>query len=191
MAVFLQQILYGLIYYMKIYTKTGDSGTTALATGERVVKHHPRVEAYGELDELSAYLGLLRGLQIADTHKAAILHLQELLMQCSAMLAGSTNAACFITDDDIHFVENRIDILQKKLPPLRGFVVAGGGVTSAQCHIARCVCRRAERRCTAIGNAAAQPYLNILTLLNRMSDYLFVLARTLCIESGATEEVWK
>jgi cob(I)alamin adenosyltransferase len=175
---------------MKIYTKTGDSGTTALATRERVAKHHPRVEAYGELDELSAHLGLLRGLQIADTYKVTILRLQEMLMQCSAMLAGSTNATCFITEKDIHFVENNIDTLQEKLLPLQGFVVAGGGAAAAQCHVARCVCRRAERRCTAIGSNT-EPYLNVLMLLNRLSDYLFVLARTLCVENGNTEEVWQ
>lgn len=173
---------------MKIYTKTGDSGSTSLATGERVAKHHPLVEAYGGLDELSAHLALLRG-QTSSPHRAALKRLQILLMQCSATLAGSPNPAFFIKDEDIQWVEGQIDALQEKLPPLRGFVIAGGGAAAGQCHIARCVCRRAERRCAAAG-IASEPHSQILRLLNRASDYLFVLARTLCIEGGAEEEVW-
>lgn len=174
---------------MKIYTKTGDHGDTSLASGERVAKHHPRVEAYGELDELSSHLGLLRAMQIADNHKDSILHVQKLLMQCSATLAGSANAAHFITEDDIQCIENQIDTMQSMLPQLAGFIVIGGSMEASQCHVARCVCRRAERRAAAIGDNS-KPHLNILRLLNRISDYLFVLARVLNIGSGHEEE-WK
>ncbi|GHT68267.1 cobalamin adenosyltransferase [Bacteroidia bacterium] len=164
---------------MNIYTKTGDNGTTALATGERVAKHHPRVEAYGEIDELSAHLGLLASLQIVENQQAIIKHVQSLLMQCSATLAGSPNDSHFITPKDIQLIENEIDTLQQNLPPLRGFILPGGGAAASHCHIARCVCRRAERRCVAVADNSA-PYNNILQLLNRLSDYLFVLARALC-----------
>jgi cob(I)alamin adenosyltransferase len=172
---------------MKIYTKTGDDGTTSLATGERVSKVHPQVEAYGALDELSAHLGMLRAMR-TDTD-AVIKHLQELLMQCSAILAGSRSAIYLITENDIEYIEKQIDILQQRLPVLRNFVIPSGCMAACQCHIARCVCRRAERRAAALENDS-EPIKNVLRLLNRMSDYLFVLSRSLNIENGK-EEIWQ
>jgi cob(I)alamin adenosyltransferase len=111
-------------------------------------------------------------------------------MQCSATLAGSRNTAYFISDGNIQFIENQIDALQEKLPPLRGFIIAGGGMPASQCHIARCVCRRAERHCILIDDDSVQ-HRNILVLLNRISDYLIVLARSLGNADEVSEELWK
>jgi cob(I)alamin adenosyltransferase len=171
---------------MKIYTKTGDDGTTSLATGKRVAKNHPQVEAYGDIDELSAHLGLLLSMPMETHYVDTIRFFQELLMASSAVLAGSMNVKFFIKDVDIQSVEQQIDALQEKLPALRGFIIARGGTATCQCHIARCVCRRAERRVAALGEQS-EPLRNILRLLNRMSDYLFVLARSL----SDKEEMWK
>jgi cob(I)alamin adenosyltransferase len=134
---------------------------------------------------------LLTSLDVGAARCAQIEHIQRLLMQCSATLAGSTNPDNHIADDDIERMEQEIDAMQAKLPALRGFIIAGGGVEASQCHVARTVCRRAERRCVALNDDASGAQGNILRLLNRLSDYLFVLARVLCIEKGdGKEKFW-
>jgi cob(I)alamin adenosyltransferase len=168
-----------------IYTKTGDNGSTALGNGQRVSKAHPRVEAYGTLDELDAHIGLLRSHSIAEPHKAVLLDMQKMLMRCAAALSCCQGFAA--SEEDVLAVEREINALQKLLPAQRHFIVTGGCMAAAQSHVARCVCRRAERCVVALGDA--DPIL--LKLLNRISDYLFVLARTICAENGVEELAWK
>ncbi|GHU96690.1 cobalamin adenosyltransferase [Bacteroidia bacterium] len=172
-----------------IYTQTGDNGTTALAGGERVAKFHPRVEAYGDMDELGAHIALLAALQLPQNQQLTIKKIQSLLMQCAAVTAGSSNADHYIEKQDIVWLEGEIDALQNHLPALSQFVLQGGGTAASECHIARCVCRRAERHFAAIASDSDSDRA-ILRWLNRLSDYLFVLARTLCLFCGEKEEFW-
>ncbi|MDR1681373.1 MAG: cob(I)yrinic acid a,c-diamide adenosyltransferase [Prevotellaceae bacterium] len=164
---------------MKVYTKTGDRGETSLVGGTRTAKNAPRVEAYGTIDELISWIGLLRADVAAKPCDPLLLHIQECLMTCAALLAsdGQTHKKLpVITDDDIHALETAIDDMQRRLTPLRAFILPAAPRVAAECHIARTVCRRAER--CAVGVAQQSPLdSNVLRYLNRLSDYLFTLAR--------------
>jgi cob(I)alamin adenosyltransferase len=177
------------IITMSIYTKTGDKGFTSLGNGARVSKSHVRVEAYGAVDELCAHIGLLHALNVGEPHQSTLLEVQKMLMTFSAQAALCKGFEA--TEADVKMLEKEIDVLQKALPPLKYFVLPGGSVAAAQCHIARCVCRRAERAmirlCENEDSAPETP----ISLLNRLSDYLFVLARTLCYSASSTEMYWK
>ncbi|MDR1227025.1 MAG: cob(I)yrinic acid a,c-diamide adenosyltransferase [Prevotellaceae bacterium] len=174
---------------MKIYTTTGDSGTTSLAGGARVPKYHPRVEAYGTLDELCSQVGLLRMHVTTSTLREQLLEIQKLLMKCGSILSNTGKSPYQVKDGDILQVETWIDSLQSQLPDLKNFTIPGGNVAAAQSHVARCVCRRAERATVLLASENTAPE-NVVKYLNRLSDYLFVLARTLCKEQNISDEIW-
>jgi cob(I)alamin adenosyltransferase len=179
---------------MKIYTKTGDSGETSLFDRTRVLKSDARVDAYGEVDELNACLGLARAAGVDMEIAAEIDTLQKDLFALGARLADpSTKIAArvtkaAITKGHVERLEGTIDRLEGELPPLQRFVLPGGCVGGAALHLARTVCRRAERRVVALGSREAEPLL--LVYLNRLSDLLFVMARAVNHRSGVPETEW-
>lgn len=185
---------------MKIYTKTGDTGTTALFGGTRVSKHHIRIESYGTIDELNSHLGLIRDQNIHQDYKDFITHIQDRLFTIGAILATDPEKATLkngkarlnipaVKDTDIEALEHAIDTMDSSLPPMTHFVLPGGHQTVSFCHIARCVCRRAERLAVALNDMT--PFNPIvLNYLNRLSDYLFVLARKLSLDLQADEIKW-
>lgn len=178
---------------MKIYTKTGDAGETGLLGGARVSKAAPRVAAYGDVDELNAWLGLARS--AADESLAAMLEqLQRHLFAIGARLADPVGtvanrvAKASVSDQDVAQLEAWIDRLETELPPLRRFILAGGMPAAASLHVARTVCRRAERSVVALGSDAVER--EVLVYLNRLSDLLFVMARTANHRGGVAEAEW-
>lgn len=176
---------------MKIYTLTGDDGTTSLSGGRRVPKHSLRVEAYGTVDELIAWIGLLRDLS-DDQHRAGLfLYIQDQLMISAAVLATDLQAKKSILPDPecLTVLEKEIDMMEKKLPALNSFILPGGNVTVSYCHIARCVCRRAERTVLRLKEAEDCPEI-VHKFLNRLSDFLFVIARIIGYDSGYQEVKW-
>ena len=179
---------------MKIYTKTGDSGETALLGGKRVSKADPRVAAYGEVDELNAWLGLVRSIG-SDAGLAAMLErIQRDLFAIGARLADPGSkvahrvAKMDVTGDDVKRLEDWIDLLESEVPVLRRFILAGGSRAGASLHVARTICRRAERTVVSLGTAHVEP--EILVYLNRLSDLLFVMARVANRRDGAPEFEW-
>ena len=185
---------------MKIYTKTGDKGTTALFGGTRVPKHHIRIESYGTVDELNSHIGLLRDQDMDQHYKDVLINIQDRLFTVGAILATDPEKAKLksgkerlnipkISDVEIHQLEDEMDAMNEALPPITHFVLPGGHQTVSFCHIARCVCRRAERLATALNDMEPfQP--ETLIYLNRLSDYLFVLARKLSYDLKANEIKW-
>ena len=185
---------------MKIYTKTGDKGTTALFGGTRVPKHDLRIESYGTVDELNSYIGLIRDQNIDSKTIESLLKIQNELFTLGAMLATPPEKEILksgkqrlnipkITASNIEYLEKEMDTMNLVLPEMTNFILPGGNQTVSFCHIARCVCRRAERLATALNeNEAINP--DILTYLNRLSDYLFVLARKLTKDLSAKEIAW-
>ena len=178
---------------MKIYTKTGDKGTTALIGGVRVPKHNLRIEAYGTVDELNSYLGLLRDL--FQEKEADILEIQDRLFTMGSLLAeapkGSKMVLPQISDADITFLEKGIDAMDEQLEPLKSFVLPGGHVTVSHSHIARCVCRRAERLVALLNDENEGRFTLQLSYLNRLSDYIFTLSRYISKVVSANEIPWK
>lgn len=178
---------------MKIYTLTGDDGMTSLSGGRRIPKHSLRVEAYGSVDELIAWIGLLRDENEDRTRKDSLLRIQDQLMRCAAGLAhdklNSKSREVLPEPDCIEFVESEIDKMQAKLPQLNNFVLPGGHISVSHCHISRCVCRRAERAVLRLNDTEEVPEI-IYKFLNRLSDYLFVLARILSLEHDSEEVMW-
>lgn len=178
-----------------IYTRTGDSGTTSLVGGSRVNKDDPRVEAYGTVDELNAHIGLLSE-WLHDTmpsHYKCLKTVQHNLFTLQTLLATEEgelyNRLPQLPDTEVSNLEHQIDTLQAALPPLHNFVIAGGTPAGAQCHICRTVCRRAERRVVSLARSAHvdDP---ILRYLNRLSDYLFLLARFAVVSEGKEESLY-
>jgi cob(I)alamin adenosyltransferase len=178
---------------MKVYTKTGDKGTTALISGKRVPKYHIRIEAYGTVDELMAYTGLLYDTMENDYHKKNLLTIQDRLMVCATILAADCTDCKFelpvITDSDIEFLEKEIDKIQNELSPLKSFILSGGHTVSSYCHIARTVCRRAERLAIQVNETEGNTEYAV-KYLNRLSDYFFVLARKILKELNFNEIHW-
>ena len=174
---------------MKIYTKTGDGGNTSLVGGTRVSKACDRVSAYGDVDELISCLGLVRSL--APQTDEELRRIEIHLMNVSAHLAceGSSAKLKPLDPAEEQFLEERIDQMTAAIPPQNAFVLPGKPAVSSVCHIARTVCRRAERSVVRIGELQEDDSA-ALSYLNRLSDYLFTLARTLCVESGAAEDFW-
>lgn len=177
----------------KIYTKTGDEGQTALFGGKRLPKSHLRIECYGTVDELNSFLGLVRD-RTEDEHVRAVLfEIQNRLFDLGANLASDPSKnlpSPTVGQTDIQLLENEIDAMEATLPPLKNFILPGGHPTVSHCHVARCVCRRAERLVVAL-NMEEPVSPEVLKYLNRLSDYLFVLARKLGQNLGASEVVWK
>ena len=185
---------------MKVYTKTGDKGTTALFGGTRVPKHHIRIDSYGTVDELNSYIGLIRDQEIDTNSKDILIQIQDKLFTLGAILATDPEKSILksgkerlnipkVEEEDIAVLETEIDTMEENLPPMTHFVLPGGHTTVSYCHIARCVCRRAERLASALHEIS--PFdERALKYLNRLSDYLFVLARKLSYDLQADEIKW-
>jgi cob(I)alamin adenosyltransferase len=179
---------------VKIYTKTGDSGETALLGGTRVSKAVPRVAAYGDVDELNAWLGLVRAARPGDRLAAMLDRIQRDLFAIGARLADPSGGVTdrvtktAVTVEDVARLEAWIDQIEAELPPLRRFILAGGSPAAASLHVARTVCRRAERAVVGLGRDAIEP--DLLVYLNRLSDLLFVMARAANHQDGVAESEW-
>lgn len=177
---------------MKVYTKTGDKGTTSLVGGTRVSKTHTRIEAYGTLDELNAQMGLLTTYLADNQDINDVRWMQHCLFVAGTLLATNDDNPLYeklphLTDGDIHKVEQMIDTIQENLPPLHSFVLPGGTIGNALAHVCRTVCRRAERRVLALVENNCKVDDTILIFLNRMSDYLFVLSRKINQQENCDE----
>jgi cob(I)alamin adenosyltransferase len=178
---------------MKIYTKTGDKGFTSLIGGTRVAKHHIRIESYGTVDELNSYIGLISDQEISDHDKDILKQIQDRLFTIGSSLAADPERSKMIIPDlhmtDVELLEQEMDTMNEKLPELRHFILPGGNNTISFCHIARCVCRRAERITVHLAEESpVDEKVNIY--LNRLSDYLFVLARKIANEHKIPENQW-
>ncbi|WP_405398466.1 cob(I)yrinic acid a,c-diamide adenosyltransferase [Maribacter sp. Asnod2-G09] len=185
---------------MKIYTKTGDDGTTGLFGGTRVPKHHIRIDSYGTVDELNSWLGLIRDQDISPIYQQQLTAIQEHLFAVGAILATDPEKEILkngqerlkitkVGTTEINFLEQVIDEMDSQLPPMTHFILPGGHTTVSYCHIARTVCRRAERISTLLFQT--EPFdKNVLSFINRLSDYLFVLARKLSHDLQADEIKW-
>jgi cob(I)alamin adenosyltransferase len=179
---------------IKIYTKTGDKGETSLIGGKRVPKYDQRIEAYGTVDELNSYIGLLRDLHIDSHSREILIEIQDRLFTAESLLAAE-NPAEFpslpqLCEGDITLLEKEIDTMNETLPPLHSFILPGGHPVVSHCHIARCVCRRAERLIIKLARTNPVDPLTI-KYLNRLSDYLFVLSRKLGKDFNVKETPWK
>ena len=185
---------------MKIYTKTGDDGTTGLFGGTRVPKYNLRIEAYGTIDELNCHIGLVRDQNIESTLHQQLIKIQNDLFTLGAMLATPKDKEVLksgkerlnipkINESSVLFLEHAIDNMDKKLPTMTHFVLPGGHPTVSYCHIARCICRKAERLSVELSHETSIEKI-ILTYLNRLSDYLFVLARKLTYDNNVDEIPW-
>jgi cob(I)alamin adenosyltransferase len=178
---------------MKIYTLTGDDGTTSLSGGKRVPKQCLRVEAYGTVDELISWIGLLRSHSENKKRKAFLIYIQDQLMASASALANDLDnpgsKSILPTDGCVEAVEAEIDKMEAELPPLSSFVLPGGNIIVSHCHIARCVCRRAERSVLRLKETEYTPEI-VSKFLNRLSDYLFVLSRKLSLELENEEITW-
>ena len=185
---------------MKIYTKTGDKGTTALFGGTRVPKDDIRIDSYGTVDELNSYIGLIRDQEIDPHYKTILIEIQDRLFTVGAILATPPEKEVLkngelrlknlgLVDADLELLETEIDTMELALPQMTHFVLPGGHTTVSYCHIARCICRRAERLTVALDHI--EPVTPIaIQYLNRLSDYLFVLARKLSFDLKADEVKW-
>ncbi len=172
----------------KIYTRTGDGGTTGLGTGSRVAKDSARVGAYGTVDELNSTLGVVLAQQIPDAVREALTQVQHDLFDLGGELCIPGMA--MIHDSDIDRLEATLDAFNADLPALKDFILPGGGMAAAACHVSRTVCRRAEREVVALSRIeAVRP--EAIRYLNRLSDLLFVLARVLARASGHGEVLWQ
>lgn len=185
---------------MKVYTKTGDSGTTALFGGTRVSKDNIRIDSYGTVDELNSYIGLIRDQEMNADYKKILIEIQDRLFTVGAILATPPEKEVMkngelrlknlgIIESDIELLENQIDQMEDALPQMTHFVLPGGHTTVSYCHVARCVCRRAERLAVQLSNAEPINEMAV-KYLNRLSDYLFVLARKLSFDLQADEVKW-
>lgn len=179
---------------MKIYTKNGDQGLTSLIGGTRVPKHTLRIEAYGTVDELMSHIGLVRDQDINTLFIEQLLHIQDRLFTIGSHLASDPEKSKMklpeIYEEDVTWLEQKIDQQEMNLPPMKSFILPGGHTTVSYCHIARCVCRRAERLVEHLNSEhPVNPLL--LKYLNRLSDYLFVLSRSISQEVKAKEIPWK
>lgn len=177
----------------RIYTKTGDSGKTSLIGGERVSKHHIRVECYGTVDELNSHIGLLRTQMSEEEGLAVISGIQDRLFTLGSYLAAAPGNKMVLPElnaEDVEVLESDIDRMTEALPELKNFILPGGSTAGAQAHVARCVCRRAERLVVYLAENESIDNL-VIQYLNRLSDHLFTLARFLDMKNGAREIVWK
>ncbi|PWH81236.1 cob(I)yrinic acid a,c-diamide adenosyltransferase [Brumimicrobium oceani] len=180
---------------MKIYTKTGDEGQTSLIGGKRVSKNDLRIDSYGTVDELNSWIGLVRDHEeIGKDQFNQLIEVQDRLFTIGSLLAtqpdGTKMKLPLILESDISFLETSIDEMNESLPPMRHFVLPGGKKILSHCHIARCVCRRAERLTVGLNDNSEQ-YKFAMKYLNRLSDYLFVLSRKIANDLEIEEIQWK
>jgi cob(I)alamin adenosyltransferase len=181
----------------KLYTKTGDDGTTGLLSGRRVSKHHVRIKAYGTVDELNAWMGMIRNFETDPNTRETIVKIQQELMTIASQLADDTTFELSklvdvlqpIDEDNVNHLENEIDEISNALPELKNFVIPGGHVAVSYAHLARCTCRRAERFITELNQVENVPEI-IIAYINRLSDYLFVLARKFSHDFEVDEIKW-
>lgn len=178
---------------MKIYTLTGDDGTTSLSGGRRVPKQSVKVEAYGSVDELIAWIGLLRDHKENQNRKELLIWIQDQLMRCAAALAtdnlNSSGRILLPVPDCLQVLEKEIDMMEETLTKLNSFILPGGNTLVSYCHIARCVCRRAERAVLRLNETEKSPEI-VIKFLNRLSDFLFVLSRKIALELDIEETKW-
>lgn len=178
---------------MKIYTRTGDTGETSLFDNSRVSKADPRVDAYGEVDELNAALGVVRSAALDPDLEEALIRIQRDLFAVGAQLADPRDrlaarvTKAFIGNDDVTRLEQLIDRVEQEVPPLTRFILPGGTMAGASLHLARTICRRAERRIVSL---SPQPDLLLIRYMNRLSDLLFVLARVVNHRARQPETEW-
>ncbi len=179
---------------MKVYTKKGDKGTTQLIGGTRVPKNSLRIEAYGTIDELNSFIGLIRDQAISSVYVEQLLEIQDRLFTLGSLLAQDPKKQKMklpeLMEEDILNLEQWIDAMEEELEPMKSFVLPGGHTTVSYTHIARCVCRRGERVITELSEIDEVSAV-ILAYVNRLSDYLFVLSRKLTHDLGAKEQPWK
>ena len=181
---------------LKIYTKTGDKGITSLIGGTKVPKSHLRIEAYGTVDELNSYIGLCKDLLAANQSKTILQEIQDRLFTLGSSLACDPGKEPKmkipdLKEDDITMLEREIDSMEEILPPMKSFILPGGNPSVSHLHIARCICRRAERNCVRLEYEKEEIESIIIKYLNRLSDYLFVLARYTAHQLKAEEIPWK
>lgn len=184
---------------MKVYTKTGDKGTTALLGGVRVPKNHIRIEAYGTVDELNSGIGLIRANNIGEELNEILVEIQTMLFYLGSELAtpadkmvlanGKPRLPKVVQEQNINQIENWIDRMEEELPPLRHFILPGGDYGSSHAHMCRCICRRAERICVSLSELE-QIREEPVKYLNRLSDFFFVLARKIAHDAGHQEIQW-
>jgi len=178
---------------MKIYTKTGDKGQTSLIGGTRVPKYHIRIESYGTVDELNSWIGLIADQDIGAHKKGILKEVQDRLFTIGSSLASDPEKSRMVipdlTMDDISLLEKEMDNMNEELPELRHFILPGGNSTISYCHLARCVCRRAERISVHLAEESKVDE-KVIIYLNRLSDYLFVLARKIANDLQITENQW-
>lgn len=178
---------------MKIYTKTGDKGETSLFGGKRVPKNHARINAYGTSDELLSWIGLIRDQDIKKHYKDSLIEIQDRLFTLGAELAADPDKPKLkkpdLFESDIEYLEKEMDIMNESLPEMTQFILPGGNSIVSYCHIARTVCRRCERLVIEVNQ---QEEINnlIIRYLNRLSDYLFVLSRSISKDKDAEEIPW-
>lgn len=180
----------------RIYTKTGDKGKTALLGGTRVSKASLRIEAYGTVDELNSYLGWVADLQSDEKVISLIREIQDRLFTVGSALACDPDKEIKMSlpdlkEEDITVLESAIDTIDQEVPPMRSFILPGGSPAISVCHVARCVCRRAERLCVALTEHDEPVGELVIPYLNRLSDYLFMLARFTAHATGVNEIAWK
>ncbi len=178
---------------MKIYTKRGDKGETSLIGGSRVSKMHVRIEAYGTVDELNSLVGVIRDTADFKGVDQFLVDIQNLLFTIGSELASTPDSKMQIPkleENDIEVLEKEMDRMNEHLPELKNFILPGGDLAASHCHVARCVCRRAERRVVALATEAEVDE-RIIRYLNRLSDYLFTLARYYTYRHNGVETEWK
>lgn len=179
---------------MKVYTKTGDQGETSLIGGSRISKIHPQIEAYGTIDELMSYVALLRDMEVSIQVKDDLLFILDRLMTCASVMARGKDAVKIILpeidESDIIFLERGMDEMEKELPPLNSFILPGGHIFVSHCHIARTVCRRAERSLLKVEEQLPGKEMTG-KFLNRLSDYFFVLSRKIARDVNAEQLKWE
>ncbi len=179
---------------MKIYTKKGDKGTTGLIGGKRILKSSLRIDAYGTIDELNSYVGLIKDQQISETSKNQLLEIQDRLFTIGSSLAADPEKSSMkipdLLESDVNLLETWIDQMNETLPEMRFFILPGGHTTISFTHVARCVCRRSER---IIVDLQQQEFVSdiVLKYVNRLSDYLFVLSRKFALDLNVSEQPWR
>lgn len=180
----------------KIYTKTGDAGKTSLIGGTKVLKSNPRIEAYGNVDELNSHIGLVSDYCEDDHAKTILKEIQDRLFTIGSELAcdPKKNTKMPIPDlheSDVDLLEKEMDKMNAELPPMKNFILPGGSPSVSFMHIARCVCRRAERSCVSLNVIEGNVDPLIIKYINRLSDYLFMLARYYGMKNNIPEIIWK
>jgi len=181
---------------MKIYTKTGDTGKTSLIGGTKVLKSNPRIEAYGTVDELNSYIGLVSDFCNDDHAKDILKEIQDRLFTIGSELACDPDKKINMPIPDLHesdiqLLEKEMDEMDKELPVMKNFILPGGSPSVSFMHVARCVCRRAERCCVNLMESGGEVDPLIIKYINRLSDYLFMLARYTGMKNNTSEITWK